>query len=80
MTTLDDLDTMMANDVNEADQARLEPTPATLDQLERDHILMTMRWANHNKARAAAALGITAKTLYNKLHRYGYMDNPSAFR
>ena len=54
--------------------------PATMAETEKRHILFTMKWANHNKTRAADALGITIKTLYTKLHAYGYMDNPEAFK
>lgn len=43
----------------------------SLDDLEKQHILRTLAFYNNNKTRAAASLGITIKTLYNKLHRYG---------
>lgn len=42
-----------------------------LDDLERIHILKTLEMFYNNKTRASKALGITVKTLYNKLHRYG---------
>jgi DNA-binding NtrC family response regulator len=42
----------------------------TLDELERKHIATAMFRAGNNKPAAAAMLGITVKTLYNKLNRY----------
>jgi DNA-binding NtrC family response regulator len=45
--------------------------PITLDDLERQHIESTLRTLNFNRARTAEALGISKKTLYLKLKRYG---------
>jgi DNA-binding NtrC family response regulator len=42
----------------------------TLDQVEKEYILATLRRNGGNKARTAALLEISEKTLYNKLHRY----------
>ncbi len=42
----------------------------TLDQVEKDYILATLQRNGGNKARTAELLGISEKTLYNKLHRY----------
>jgi DNA-binding NtrC family response regulator len=54
------------------------PAPATpydadlsLDEVERRHILSVLARAGGNKTRAAASLGITTRTLYNKLSEYG---------
>jgi transcriptional regulator with PAS, ATPase and Fis domain len=44
--------------------------PLTLDQLERQHILRVLEDANGNRERAAAVLGISARTLYRKLREY----------
>jgi len=41
-----------------------------LEQVERRHILKVLAHFNGNKTRAADAMGITVKTLYNKLSRY----------
>jgi DNA-binding NtrC family response regulator len=44
--------------------------PVTLEQLERRHILRVLEEANGNRERAAAILGISARTLYRKLREY----------
>ena len=46
--------------------------PLRLLDVERGHIERVLLRYGGNKTRAARALGITTKTLYNKLHRYGY--------
>lgn len=76
MISEQELEDMMQNDVTEADQIRIEPIPepVSLAVLERGHILKTMLWAGGNKALAARTLGITIKTLYTRLHEYGYTD------
>ena len=45
-------------------------TPLTLDQLERQHILRVLEEQHGNRERAAAVLGISARTLYRKLREY----------
>lgn len=45
----------------------------TLDELEKLYIVRALQLHDGNKSRAAQALGITSKTLYNKLHEYGMM-------
>ncbi len=47
---------------------------STLFELEKKHIVDTLDHLNGNKTRAAKALGITVKTLYNKLHSYGLIE------
>lgn len=47
----------------------------TLFDLEKRHILRALKYFNGNKTRAAHSLGITIKTLYNKLHMYGEFEN-----
>ncbi len=51
-----------------------DPT-TTLHELERRYILKSLSYFDGNKTRAAQALGITIKTLYNKLHEYGEFEN-----
>ena len=43
---------------------------ASLDQAERELIRLTLRSTGNNRTRAAAILGITPKTLFNKLREY----------
>ena len=47
----------------------------TLDSLEKNHILQMLAFQHGNKTKTAKVLGITIKTLYNKLHRYGLLEN-----
>lgn len=47
------------------------PEGITLRETEKELILRTLASVNNNKARAAEILGITEKTLRNKLHRFG---------
>ena len=72
---------MNSGDVVEADHLRLDPSsPAllsvsvakeiTLANLEKQHILETLAACSHNRTRAAKALGISVRTLRNKLKLY----------
>lgn len=47
----------------------------SLYELEKRYIIKALSYFDGNKTRAANALGITIKTLYNKLHEYGEFDN-----
>ncbi len=49
-----------------------------LDEVEKNHILRALAYHHGNKTKTAQALGITIKTLYNKLNRYGEMNKPAA--
>lgn len=44
---------------------------ASLDEMERLHILRVLEQSNYNKSRAAKVLGIDRATLYRKAERYG---------
>jgi len=46
------------------------PIGTTVDAAERELILQTLAATNHNKTRAAELLGISLKTLHNKLKEY----------
>ena len=46
----------------------------TLYELEKRYILKGLNYFDGNKTQAANALGITIKTLYNKLHEYGEFE------
>jgi two-component system response regulator AtoC len=72
---------MNSGDVVEADHLRLDPSsPAllsvpvakeiTLADLEKQHILETLAACSHNRTRAAKSLGISVRTLRNKLRLY----------
>jgi len=41
-----------------------------LDEVEREYLIATLRRLGGNRARTAQALGVSQKTLYNKLRRY----------
>lgn len=45
-----------------------------LEDVEKNHILRTLAYNHGNKTKTAQSLGITIKTLYNKLHRYGILQ------
>jgi DNA-binding NtrC family response regulator len=56
-----------------------EKTAATLEEVERQHIVRVLQEANGNKSKAARALGIERKTLYDKARRMGidlHLDKP----
>jgi len=47
------------------------PPDMPLEEVERRHILKALEHLEGNKTKTAHSLGITIKTLYNKLQRYG---------
>jgi len=54
--------------------ARASAQRLTLDELEREYILETLRRTGGNKSRAAEMLGLDRKTLYRKLDEYRAAD------
>lgn len=48
--------------------------PHTLEEIERQAIEQTLHHCGHDKTRAAKILGISVKTIYNKLLRYREAD------
>jgi DNA-binding NtrC family response regulator len=46
------------------------PYGLSLDAVEREYILGSLQRNGNNKARTAEVLGVSEKTLYNKLNRY----------
>ncbi|HEX7177255.1 MAG TPA: sigma-54 dependent transcriptional regulator [Pyrinomonadaceae bacterium] len=52
--------------------------PATLEELERQHILRVLHETGGNRERASAVLGISARTLYRKLREYETDAAPGA--
>ena len=53
------------------------PPGTTVDAMERELILQTLSNTGNNKTRAAELLGISLKTLHNKLKEYG-TDRPDS--
>ena len=56
--------------VTESDGSIRFAVGMTFDEIEREMLLKTLASCNNNKRQAARALGITAKTIYNRLLRY----------
>jgi DNA-binding NtrC family response regulator len=68
---------LTAEQLSPAVVATSEPTPAVpsrpggrIRDMERQLIVETLERVNHDKTRAAVVLGISPKTLYNKIARY----------
>jgi DNA-binding NtrC family response regulator len=61
------------------DALRREPDgrPLSLADVERRHIAAVLQRANWHQGRAAAQLGISAKTLYRKIREFGF-ERPTA--
>lgn len=51
---------------------------ATIKEMERRMILTTLRHMDGNKTRAAELLGVSVKTVYNRLSEYGMTETESA--
>lgn len=64
----DDLD---LDDAGEDDVAETAPASGSLEQVERDHIVRTLRETGGNIKKSAEILGIERRTLYNKAKRLG---------
>jgi len=47
----------------------------SLKEIEKHHILLTLQELDGHKRKAAEVLGISLKTLYNRLHEYGEMPS-----
>lgn len=60
----------LESDVKEHNQASLK----TLDQVCQDHVLYVLSVCDGSKWATARALGITVKTLYNYLHKWGLTE------
>jgi DNA-binding NtrC family response regulator len=59
----------------EPESVRL-PVGTTVSEAERALIQLTLQHTKNNKTRAAEILGISLKTLFNKLKEYGASENP----
>ena len=53
---------------------------ATVGEAERLLILRTLEFTGQNKTRAAEILGVSLKTLHNKLKEYEYQRETGAMR
>jgi two-component system response regulator HydG len=69
-----DLPDNVRRPVERAVTADYDPEMPLYD-VEKSHILKALNHFGGNKTRAAHSLGITIKTLYNKLHEYGEFEN-----
>ena len=49
-----------------------EPGLLTLEELQKKIVIERYELMNRNKAKTAESLGITLKTVYNKLQMYGF--------
>lgn len=73
MIMVNDLPENIRNPEDKMDTAEYDPS-LPLYELEKRYILKALNHFDGNKTQAANALGITIKTLYNKLHEYGEFE------
>ncbi len=60
-------------DIKQTSLVTNETRPLKLEDLERQHILNILQKTGGNKTEAARLLGISKKSLYHKMHKYGLM-------
>jgi two-component system, NtrC family, response regulator AtoC len=60
------------------DRAPSAPAGGSLQEMERQHIITTLRHVGGHRAKAATVLGIDPKTLYRKIQEYGI--SPDAYK
>lgn len=70
---LNDLPENIRNLENKMQATEYDPS-IQLSEVEKQYILKALNYFDGNKTQTANALGITIKTLYNKLHSYGMFD------
>lgn len=73
MIMLNDVPENIRNNETQKDAIDYDPS-MTLHELEKKYILKALAHFGGNKTQAANNLGITIKTLYNKLHEYGEFE------
>lgn len=64
-----------AGDTSESSLVARGFRPCSMDEMERGHIIATLKYTNWNKSRAAILLGIERSTLDRKIRRYGLAED-----
>jgi transcriptional regulator of acetoin/glycerol metabolism len=57
---------------------QIDGLPGTLSALQREHVLKVLESTRGNKEQAARLLGISRRTLYRFLDRYGLSKSPTS--
>lgn len=73
MIMLNDIPESIRNPVKKEENLPFSPE-VKLHELEKRYIISALGFYGGNKTQAAQGLGITIKTLYNKLHEYGEFE------
>ncbi len=63
-----------ATELGVANPASAETAFPTLEEVERQHILLALRTAGGHRGKAASSLGISERNLYRKLRDYGLLS------
>ncbi|MBI4822320.1 MAG: sigma-54-dependent Fis family transcriptional regulator [Deltaproteobacteria bacterium] len=61
----------------DADSRRVRPLKDVVDEAERTAVISALRATKGNKARAARLLGVSYKTLFNKIHEHAIREEVS---
>ena len=60
--------------ISREDTEKVVYQEVSLEELSKAHIIKTLEFMRGNKTKTAKMLGVTVKTLYNKLHSYGLVQ------
>lgn len=55
------------------DETEFEETPTTLEEVEKRYIAKILKLTSGNRSKAAKILGLSRRSLYRKLKRYGML-------
>ena len=66
---------MSEEEVKEVKPQEDEFQEMTLQEMEKRYIALALNHFGGNKTKTARSLSITVKTLYNKIHSYGIVEN-----